>query len=140
MRSVFVPSKWYVFSVTVRHFKYDWLEQYPWLCYSPIKDDAYCLYCVLFPSKCPSRNVQLVHTPYCKWPDAQGCFKRHSKTNGIHKKSMENHESFLRELCGKQEPVNMQVTKPTQKKCERNNNKLLSIIDIIKTTGRRVLL
>ena len=33
MRSVFVPSKSYVFPVTVRHFKYDWLEQYPWLCY-----------------------------------------------------------------------------------------------------------
>ena len=49
---------------------------------------------------------------------------------------MENYESFLRELSGKQEPVNMQVTKPTQKKCERNKNVLLSIIDIIKTIGR----
>ena len=29
MRSVFVPSKSYVFPVTVQHFKYDWLEQYP---------------------------------------------------------------------------------------------------------------
>ena len=27
MRSVFVSSKSYVFSVTVQHFKYDWLEQ-----------------------------------------------------------------------------------------------------------------
>ena len=49
---------------------------------------------------------------------------------------MENYESFLRELSGEQEPVNMQVTKPTQKKCERNKNVLLSIINIIKTTGR----
>ena len=28
MRTVFIPSKSYVFPVTVRHFKYDWLEQY----------------------------------------------------------------------------------------------------------------
>ena len=49
---------------------------------------------------------------------------------------MENYESFLGELSGKQEAVNMQVTKPTQKKCERNKNVLLSIIDIIKTIGR----
>ena len=52
---------------------------------------------------------------------------------------MENYESFLRGLSGKQEPVNMQVTKPTQKKCERNTNVLLSITsitDIIKTIGR----
>ena len=76
-----------------------------------------------------------MHIPYCKWPDAQGCFKRHTKTNGIHKKSMEIYESFLRELSRKQEPVNMQVTKPTQKKCERNKNVLLSVNDIIKTIG-----
>ena len=56
--------------------------------------------------------------------------------NGIHQKPMENYESFLRELSGKQEPVNMPATKPTQKKCERNKNVLLSIIDTRKTIGR----
>ena len=49
---------------------------------------------------------------------------------------MENYESFLRELYGKQETVNMQVTKPTQKSYERNKNVLLSMIDIIKTIGK----
>ena len=138
MRSVFVPSKSYVFPLTVQHFKYDWLEQYPWLCYLPIEDGAYSLYCVLFASKSSSRDLQLVHIPYCKWPDAQGCFKGHSKTNDIHKKSMENYKSLLRELSGKQELVNMQITMPTQKKvwCEGNKNVLLSIVDIIKTIGR----
>ena len=38
---------------------------------------------------------------------------------------MENYESFLRELSGKQEPVNTQVTKATQKKSKRNKNVLL---------------
>ena len=60
------------------------------------------------------------------------------KTNDIHKKSMENYKSLLRELSGKQELVNMQITMPTQKKvwCEGNKNVLLSIVDIIKTIGR----
>ena len=49
---------------------------------------------------------------------------------------MANYESFLTELYGKQEPVNIQVTKPTQKKCERNKNVLLSITDIIETIER----
>ena len=62
-----------------------------------------------------------MHIPYCKFSDAQGCFKTHTKANGIHKKSMENYESFLRELTGTQEPVNMQVNKPTQKNCERKD-------------------
>ena len=44
-------------------------------------------------------------------------------------------KAFLRELSGKQEPVNMQVTRLTQKKCERNKKVLLSIIHIIKAIG-----
>ena len=111
MRSAFLSSQSYVFPVTVQHFKYDWLQQYPWLCYSPIEDGAYYFYCVLFTNKSSSRDVQLVHIPCCKWPDAQGCFKRHTKANGIRKEFMEIYENFLRELSRKQEPVNMQVTK-----------------------------
>ena len=49
---------------------------------------------------------------------------------------MENYESSFRELSGKQEPINMHVTKATQKKYERTKNVLLSIVDIIKTIGR----
>ena len=132
MRSVFVASKSYVFPVTVRHFNYDLLEQYPWLCYSPIEDGAYCLYCVLFASTSSSRGVQLVHIPYCKWPDAQDI----SKQMVFKKNQCKIMKAFLKELSGKQELVNMQVPTPTQKKCERNKNVLLSIIDIIKTIGR----
>ena len=51
IRRAFVPSESYVFQVTAQHFKYSWLEQYPWICYSPIEDGAYCLYCVLFANK-----------------------------------------------------------------------------------------
>ena len=54
----------------------------------------------------------LVNPP--QGPDAQGCFKRHTKTNGIHKKTTENYENFLRVLSRKHKPVNRQVTKSTQ--------------------------
>ena len=66
MRSAFLSSQSYVFPVTVQHFKYDWLQQYPWLCYSPIEDGAYYFYCVLFTNKSSSSDVQLVHIPCCK--------------------------------------------------------------------------
>ena len=95
MSSAFVPSKSYMSPIIVRHLKYDWLEQYPWLCYSSIGDGAYYLYCVFVANK-SSRDVQSVHIPYYNWPDAQGCVKRYTKTNGIHRKSMENYECFLK--------------------------------------------
>ena len=31
-----------------RQFKREWLKQFPWLCYSPIMNDGFCLACVLF--------------------------------------------------------------------------------------------
>ena len=77
-----------------------------------------------------------MHIQCCKWPYAKGCFEKYTKAYGIHKKSMDNYGSFIRELSGKQGPANMQVTKLTQKKCERNKNVLLSVIDIIETIGR----
>ena len=49
---------------------------------------------------------------------------------------MLNYDSCLRELSGKEKIVNMQVTKPTQQKRERSKNVLLSIIGIMKTTGK----
>ena len=124
MRSAFVPSKSYVFPVSST-FK-AWVAgtvnvTATWLCYSSIEDGAYCLYCVLFADKSSLRDVQLVHIPYCKCSDTQGFFKTHTKTNGIHKRPIENYESFLRELTGTQEPVNMQVSKPTQKRWERKD-------------------
>ena len=45
MRTVFIPSKSYVFPATARHFTYDWLEQYTWMCYSFIEDGAVSTVC-----------------------------------------------------------------------------------------------
>ena len=47
IKNVFKPDKIFVFPKTgKRCFRYVWLERYPWLCYSPSTDGAYCLPCV----------------------------------------------------------------------------------------------
>ena len=49
VRNVFKPDKDFSFPKTNgRSFRYNWLESYLWLCYSPSMDGAFCLSCVLF--------------------------------------------------------------------------------------------
>ena len=52
IKNVFRPHRNYVFpqlsEKNKRSFKYDWLNLFPWLCYSASEGGAYCLSCVLF--------------------------------------------------------------------------------------------
>ena len=49
IKNLFKPDKSYSFPATNgRRFHFEWLGLYPWLCYSPSQDGAYCLPCVLF--------------------------------------------------------------------------------------------
>ena len=44
IRNVFKPDSQHSFPKTNgRSFRYDWLKSYPWLCYSPGEDGAFCL-------------------------------------------------------------------------------------------------
>ena len=95
IKNVFVPKSNFVFPIKKRHFYYNWLGLYPWLAYSPVRDGAYCLFCVLFCNKVVTRKKKLVHLPYSDWSDAQAQFKRHvNAISGIHSESMENYSSF----------------------------------------------
>ena len=49
IKNVFVPGEGFSFPSTGgRSFRLDWLRLYPWLCYSPSQDGAYCLPCTFF--------------------------------------------------------------------------------------------
>ena len=101
LKNIFIPGKSFVFPKKNdekgdRPFQQSWLEILPWLCYSLIEDRAYCIYCVLFNGGLSGRKIQLVHTPFYTWSDAQRCFRRHSKSKtGIHSKSMDNYKEFF---------------------------------------------
>ena len=56
IKNVFVPKSNFVFPIKKRHFYYNWLGLYPWLAYSPVRDGAYCLFCVLFCNKVVTRK------------------------------------------------------------------------------------
>ena len=92
MKNIFIPGKSFVFPKKNdekgdRLFQHSWLEIFHWLCYSLIKDRAYCMYCVLFHGGSSGRKIQLVHTPFKTWSDARRCFRKRSESKtGIHSK------------------------------------------------------
>ena len=56
IKNLFKPDKSYSFPATNgRRFHFEWLGLYPWLCYSPSQDGAYCLPCVLFGDRFPEK-------------------------------------------------------------------------------------
>ena len=56
IKNVFVPDENFVFPETERCFRFEWLKEFPWLCYSPSEDAVYCLSCVLFGYKFPGKT------------------------------------------------------------------------------------
>jgi hypothetical protein len=79
IKSVFRPHRNYVFPCLSEKNKrkYEWLDLFPWLCYSASEDGAYCLSCVLFGDHFPcrsSRITRLVSKPFCYWNDAMSTF------------------------------------------------------------------
>ena len=92
---------------------------------------------VLFNGGSSGRKIQLVHTPFKTWCDAQHCFRRHSESKtGIHSKSMENYKKFLMQASEKKDPVDQQLSKSTVKQVDKSRKVLLSIIDAIKKIGK----
>ena len=65
-------------------------------------------------------KMKLVHTPCKTWSDAQGCFKRNSEWKiGIHSKSMDKYNKFLKQVSGKKDPVDQQLRKSTIKQVDK---------------------
>ena len=142
IKNIFIPGKSFVFPKKSdekgdRPFQNSWLEIFLWVCYSLIKDRAYCMYCILLNGASAGRKIQLVHTPFKTWSDAQCCLRRHSESKtGIHSKSMDSYKEFLKQVSGKKDPVEQQLSKSTVKQVDKNRKVLLSIIDAIKTIGK----
>ena len=49
---------------------------------------------------------------------------------------MDNYQEFLKQVSGKKDPVEQQLSKSTVKQVDKNRKVLLSIIDAIKTIGK----
>ena len=81
IKNVFVPDENFVFPETERCVQFEWLKEFPWLCYFPSEDAAYCLSCVLFGYKFVGKalrvNKNLYSQPFRHWPAAVSIFKMH---------------------------------------------------------------
>ena len=60
IKNIFKPGKSFLFPKTSkRSFRFEWLEQFPWLQYSQSLDGAFCLPCVLFCDQFPTKNGKI---------------------------------------------------------------------------------
>ena len=138
-KNIFTPGKFFVFpkkgdEKSDGPFQHICLEIFPWLCYSLIKDGAYCMYCVLFNGGSSGRKMQLVPTSFKTWSDAQRCFRMHSDSKtGIHSKSMDSYKEFLKQVSGKKDPVEQKLSKSTVKQVDKHRKLVLSTTDTIRT-------
>ena len=145
VKNVFIPDKLYSFPKTnKRSFLFRWLESYPWLCYSPSVDGAFCLPCVLFGDRFPKkacRMKNLFSEPFIHWNDATRCFKNHTGSGTAYSKTCLHDStsailtSILSHLSGKTQPIQMMIDE-NKKKIISDKKKLIPIIDTIKLCGR----
>ena len=148
IQKVYKPDKSFEFPKTGgRSFLLKWFENYPWLCYSPSADGAFCLSCVLFGNRFPKKNAKvkkLFIEPMSHWRDATYCFKRHvglgSKAgtkSGLHESTWNVYLSLLAQASGKTQRVEVMIDEHTKNTIAENRKKLESIIDTIKLCGRQ---
>ena len=58
IKNVFKPDKFYSVPISKTNgmsFLYKWFDNYSWLCYSPSLDGAFCLPCVSFGDRFPTK-------------------------------------------------------------------------------------
>ena len=149
IKNVFVPDENFVFPETERCFRFEWLKEFPWLCYSPSEDAAYCLACVLFGYKFPgkaSRVKNLYSQPFRYWPAAVSIFKMHvlgkKKENSnkpvqsLHSQTWPILDAVLSNMKGLVEEIDLMIDKNCKKEVEENRKRLAPIIDTVILLGR----
>ena len=149
LKNVFIPDKSYSFPKTnKRSFLFKWLEDFPWLCYSPSLDGAFCLPCVLLGDRFPvkaARIKNLFSEPFRSWNDASRSFKKHTgggtlTVSGskacLHDSTSGILTSILSQLSGKTQPIGIMIDENKNKNISENKKKLIPIIDTIKLCGR----
>lgn len=148
IKNIFKPDRSYSFPKSDgRSFRYEWLQLFPWLCYSPLKDGAYCLSCVLFGDRFPgktSKIKRLFSEPLTHWSNATYSFKQHAgvgtgQKKGLHDSTSTLFTSFLARMSGQIQSIDVLVDNNLRKTIAENRKKLVPIIDTIKLCGHLAL-
>ena len=146
IKNVFRLSKSYSFPKrSGRSFHFNWFQSYPWLCYLPSLDVAFCLPCVLFGDRYPvilkaTGIKNLFSEPFKHWNDAT-CFNNHtgirkfSSKLCLHDSTSAVFTSVLSQLSGRTQPIDIMNSENRRKKISESREKLVSIVDTIITCG-----
>ena len=148
VKNMFIPKENFSFPKTVsgkvsRRFNYNWLKAHSWLSYSHSRNGAYCLPCVLFGDRFPTKNWKIKNLflePHCHWNDAKSKFSNHeSAKNGLHEETMVTFTNFMSQMSGKSQSIDLLIDSVTQIKVTENRKKLIPIVDTILLCGRQCL-
>ena len=123
-----------------RGFRYEWFIMFPWLCYSPSEDGAYCLYCDIFgaPAVKYSTKIKKLFTHHLRnWNGAAANLKNHeTPKNGFHKSTTVSYTVFANNYSGKTMPISLIMASSCKAKIIENKKRIVPIIDTIKRCGR----
>ncbi|XP_065651244.1 zinc finger MYM-type protein 1-like [Hydra vulgaris] len=140
INNVCIPDKCFQFPLTgksrKRKFLLKWLSDFSWLCYSKIKDGAYCL---LFGASLPNKYAlcKLFKEPFNTWRNAIKVFNDYEKTvDGLHIKSMHCYNMLLSRVKNNTFPIEVSLDFSRKQRIEENKKKLASIVKTIIFLGR----
>ena len=142
IENVFQPNKDFVFPKTSgRSFRFEWLQSYKWLCYSPSKDGAYCLSCVLFGHRFPGKAAKILKLFSEALTNAVYTFNKHTGHGtgaemSLYASTFPILHSIISQLCGVAQPIDLILDTNLRKEVEDNRKKLAPIVDTVLFCGR----
>lgn len=123
-------------------FKYQWLQRWKWLAYSPSNDGVLCKYCCLFAGAGAGKGSQdlgiLVKRPFSNWNKAAETFNSH-ENHGYHRRCREAADFFRGTMEKEVQPVDLQVDTAASRLIEENRSALRPIISTVLFCGRQGL-
>ena len=139
------PSQDFAFPTRIlggenRKFNFQWLQKFPWLAYSKLLDDAFCLSCVLFRSQGVlngSELDRLMQSPLVNWSNACSQMTDHEQKSEVHKVSMLRMNEFKKAMENKMIPVYRALNVALKSHTESKRAKLVPIIKTVLFCGRQ---
>ncbi len=128
------PSVW--MNACNRKFNPKWIEQYPWLVYSPHQDGGYCLPCTIFAS-CKFHLKTLVTEPFKKWTKVSTVLGEHEEKQ-YHGEAVNSSEMFKEAILNpNRHGVDVCLNKQISDIIDSNTKVLKSIIKTVMFCGRQ---
>ena len=123
-----------------RRFQKQWLNEFTWLAYSNIYNEAFCKWCVVFAPQTVNRSAKppgsLVSGPRCNYEKAKEHYSNHQNCH-YHKLCAAKFDNFVQTDADKSRDMRNALNSSRQKAVEENRNRLSNIIRTIEFCGRQ---